>query len=69
MTTLSAFRNFKDGLQQQEQAPINNQTKNMTREIATFGPVHLNVTKLQRSVIFWTGGAFKHRVASIYGIV
>lgn len=31
-----------------------NQPKNMAQELATFGAVHLNVTNLQRSVLFWT---------------
>ncbi|HYF02546.1 MAG TPA: VOC family protein [Patescibacteria group bacterium] len=31
----------------------NNQTKNMKQELATFGAVHLNVTNLQRSILFW----------------
>jgi catechol 2,3-dioxygenase len=32
---------------------LTNQKKNMTQEIATFGAVHLNVTNLQRSILFW----------------
>ena len=32
---------------------LTNQTKNMTKELATFGAVHLNITNLERSVSFW----------------
>ena len=31
----------------------NNQAKTMAQELATFGAVHLNITKLERSVSFW----------------
>ena len=33
---------------------LTKQTKNMTKELATFGAVHLNITNLQRTLSFWT---------------
>jgi catechol 2,3-dioxygenase len=33
--------------------PYNLTIKNMTQELATFGAVHLNITHLERSVLFW----------------
>jgi catechol 2,3-dioxygenase len=48
LVAFSAFRNIANSCQP------NNQKKNMEKELATFGAVHLNVTNLQRSVAFWT---------------
>jgi catechol 2,3-dioxygenase len=48
LVTFSAFRNIANSFQP------NNKKKNMAKELATFGAVHINVTNLQRSVSFWT---------------
>jgi hypothetical protein len=54
MATLSGFKNFTNSDFSNETTGLNSkkQKKNMERELATFGPVHLNVTNLQRSVAF-----------------